>query len=169
MNIPQKVWWPKCKKQKYVLPSVYRRHSVKSSLLSPVFGTRQRSHFAECQSSALGKGWRPSALGRPLTAVCRAPSLPCLCRVWSCAECPALGKEARYRDPNFAECGSRQSLLCWVPDKRHSAKNPTLGKALDSSSEWNGVAPYIICYCLDWLYIYIYIYSCGGTTRIIPA
>jgi hypothetical protein len=46
----------------------------------------------------------------------------CLCRVVSCAECPALGKEARCREPNFTECGSRQSLLCRVPDKRHSAK-----------------------------------------------
>jgi hypothetical protein len=42
--------------------------------------------------------------------------------VGSCAECPALGKEARCREPNFTECGSRQSLLCRVPDKRHSAK-----------------------------------------------
>jgi hypothetical protein len=41
----------------------------------PVCGTRQRSLFAECQSSALGKDWRPSALGRLLTALCRAPPL----------------------------------------------------------------------------------------------
>jgi hypothetical protein len=34
----------------------------------------------------------------------------------------------------FTECGSRQSLLCRVPDKRHSAKRPTLGKASDSGS-----------------------------------
>jgi hypothetical protein len=34
----------------------------------------------------------------------------------------------------FAECGSQQSLLCRVPDKRHSAKRPTLGKASDFGS-----------------------------------
>jgi hypothetical protein len=54
--------------------------------------------------------------------------------VWSCAECPALGKLARYREPYFAECGSRQSPLCRVPDKKHSAKTPTLGKGPDSGS-----------------------------------
>jgi hypothetical protein len=58
----------------------------------------------------------------------------CLCRVLSYAECPALGKGSLCREPDFTECGSRQSLLCWVPDKRHSAKNPTLGKASDSGS-----------------------------------
>jgi hypothetical protein len=55
--------------------------------------------------------------------------------VCSCAECPTLGKSARYREPDFAECGSRQSLLCRVPDKRHSAKSPTLGKVPDSGSD----------------------------------
>jgi hypothetical protein len=30
---------------------------------------------------------------------------------------------------------SVKSLLCRVPDKRHSAKRPTLGKASDSGSE----------------------------------
>jgi hypothetical protein len=38
--------------------------------------------------------------------------------------------------PNFTECGTRQSLLCRVPDKRHSAKKTTLGKASDSGSEF---------------------------------
>jgi hypothetical protein len=56
--------------------------------------------------------------------------------VLSCAECPTLGKEAHCREPNFTECGSRQSLLCRVPNKRHSAKRPTLGKASDSGSEY---------------------------------
>jgi hypothetical protein len=60
----------------------------------------------------------------------------CLCRVTPCAKCPALGKEALCREPNFTECGTRQSLLCRVPDKRHSAKRPTLGKASDSGSAW---------------------------------
>jgi hypothetical protein len=45
-------------------------------------GTRQRSLFAECQPLALGKDWRPSALGRPLTALCREPPLP---SVWHSA------------------------------------------------------------------------------------
>jgi hypothetical protein len=55
--------------------------------------------------------------------------------VLSSAECPALGKGALCREPDFTECGSRQSLLCRVPDKRHSANNPTLGKDSDSGSE----------------------------------
>jgi ribosomal protein S17 len=45
-------------------------------------GTRQRSLFAECQPLALGKDWRLSALGRPLTALCREPPLP---SVWHSA------------------------------------------------------------------------------------
>jgi hypothetical protein len=57
------------------------------------------------------------------------------------AECPALGKEPRCREYSFTECGTRQSLLCRVPDKRHSAKISTLGKALDSGSEgWDETA-----------------------------
>jgi hypothetical protein len=59
----------------------------------------------------------------------------CLCRVLSSAECSALGKESLCRELDFTECGSRQSLLCRVLDKRHSAKNPTLGKDSDSGSE----------------------------------
>jgi hypothetical protein len=104
--------------------------------------TRQRILFAECQPLALGKGWRPSALGRPLTALCRDPLCrvfdtrqTSLCRVSSCAECPSLGKDPHCRESSFTECGTRQSLLCRVPDKRHSAKIATLGKALDSGSD----------------------------------
>jgi hypothetical protein len=37
-------------------------------------------------------------------------------------ECPALGKEALCREPNFTKSGARQSRLCRVTDKRHSAK-----------------------------------------------
>jgi hypothetical protein len=55
----------------------------------------------------------------------------------TCAECLALGKGALCREPNFTECGTRQSLLCRVPDKRHSAKNTTLGKASDSGSDFS--------------------------------
>jgi hypothetical protein len=58
----------------------------------------------------------------------------CLCRVPSYAEYSALDKGALCREPNFTECGTRQSLLCRVPDKRLSAKNITLGKACDSGS-----------------------------------
>jgi hypothetical protein len=36
--------------------------------------------------------------------------------------------------PNVTEYGTRQSFLCRVPDKRHSAKKPTLGKVSDSGS-----------------------------------
>jgi hypothetical protein len=50
------------------------------------------------------------------------------------AECPVLGKQALYRVQGFAECGSRQSLLCRVPDKKHSAKTPALGKGPYSGS-----------------------------------
>jgi hypothetical protein len=104
-------------------------------------GTRQRILFAECQQLALGKDWRPSAVGRPLTALCREPPLP---SVWpsanlslpsaSCAECSALGKGDLCREPKFTERGTRQSLLCRVPDKKYSAKPPALGKACDSGS-----------------------------------
>jgi hypothetical protein len=45
-----------------------------------------------------------------------------LCRVLGCAECPTLGKLALYRAQDFAESGARQSLLCRVPDKKHSTK-----------------------------------------------
>jgi hypothetical protein len=75
--------------------------------------TRQRSLYAECQPSALDKGWWPSGLGRPLTALCRAPLLPSVLHsvnqlVTESRNSPsaALGKAA------FAECptkGTRQS------------------------------------------------------------
>jgi hypothetical protein len=93
------------------VPSI--RHSAKKSLCRvPVLGSRQRLTAVSFMTAANGP--LPSAFF---------------------AECPALGKEAHYREPNFAECGSRQSRLCRVPEKRHSAKRPTLGKASDSGSE----------------------------------
>jgi hypothetical protein len=55
--------------------------------------------------------------------------------VLGCAECPTLGKLALYRAQDVAECGTRQSLLCRVPDKKHSAKPPALGKGANSGSE----------------------------------
>jgi hypothetical protein len=78
--------------------------------------------------------WRPFAES-PLSRVLNTRQTS-LCRVSTNAECPALGKEPRCREPSFTECGTRQSLLCRVPDKRHSAKIATLGKALDSGSVW---------------------------------
>jgi hypothetical protein len=118
-------------------------------------GTRQRSLFAECQPLALGKNWRLSALGRPLTALCREPLCrvfdtrqTILCRVPPCAECSALGKGTLCRAPNFTECGTRQSLLCRVPDKRHSAKKTTLGKASDSGSDFC-IHPGLLAVCVS--------------------
>jgi hypothetical protein len=88
----------------------------------------------------------------------------CLCRVPSCAECSALSKGALCREPNLVECGTRQSLLCRVPDKRHSTKNTTLGKACDSGSEWKSYSivnegVLVLCfviYCLidSWRYFF---------------
>jgi hypothetical protein len=34
-----------------------------------------------------------------------------------------------------AECGTRQSRICRVPDKKHSAKPPALGKGANSGSD----------------------------------
>jgi hypothetical protein len=48
----------------------------------------------------------------------------CFCRVFSCAESPALGKRGRYREQDFTDC----------PTKKHSAKRRALGKELDSGS-----------------------------------
>jgi hypothetical protein len=87
-------------------------HSAKKTLCrEPTVGSRQRLTAVSFGTAADGP--LPSALF---------------------AECPALGKEALCREPNFTEFGSRQSRLCRVPDKRHSAKRPTLGKASDSGS-----------------------------------
>jgi hypothetical protein len=54
--------------------------------------------------------------------------------VLGCAECLALGKQDLYRAQDSAECGPRQSRLCRVPDKKHSAKPPALGKEPNSGS-----------------------------------
>jgi hypothetical protein len=79
--------------------------------------TLGKAAFAECQTLALGKDWRSSALGRLLMALCRLfdTRQTCLCRVPSCAECSALGKGAFCREPNFTECDTRQRI-------QHSAK-----------------------------------------------
>jgi hypothetical protein len=44
-------------------------------------------------------------------------------------------KRACYRVQDFAECGSRQRLLCQVPNKKHSAKLLALVKGPDSGSK----------------------------------
>jgi hypothetical protein len=103
-------------------------HSAKKTLCRvPTHGSRQR--LTAISFGAAADSPLPSAAfaDRPLCRVFDTRQT-CLCRVGSCAECPALGKEARCREPNFTECGSRQSLLCRVPTKgtrqrcRHSAK-----------------------------------------------
>jgi hypothetical protein len=91
------------------LPSVNPRPSVKVNdrqLSTAADGSLPRAAFAECLT-----------LGKDVFA-----------------ECPALGKRARYREQDFAECGSRQRLICRVSDKKHSAKLLTLGKGSDSDS-----------------------------------
>jgi hypothetical protein len=45
-----------------------------------------------------------------------------VCRVSIYAECPTLDKRGRYLECDFAECGTRQIVLCRVPDKKHSTK-----------------------------------------------
>jgi hypothetical protein len=49
-----------------------------------------------------------------------------------------LGKAFFAECIGFAECflfGSRQSLLCRAPEKKRSAKPPTLGKEADSGND----------------------------------
>jgi hypothetical protein len=99
-------------------------HSAKKSLCRvPDFGSWQRL-------TAVSFG---TAVDGPLP---RAPFAECLTLgKLVFAECrPVPSVQPLCREPNFTECGTRQSLLCRVPDKRHSAKNTTLGKASDSGS-----------------------------------
>jgi hypothetical protein len=85
-------------------------HSAKKPLCRvPVLGSRQRLTTVSFRTTADGP------LLSAFFAECLILGKHVFCRVRTCAECPALGKEARYREPNFAECGSRQSV-------RHSAK-----------------------------------------------
>jgi hypothetical protein len=53
-------------------------------------------------------------------------------RVSGYVECATLGKGGRYGESSFTECGTRQRMLCRVPDKRHSTKRRALGKEPDS-------------------------------------
>jgi hypothetical protein len=57
------------------------------------------------------------------------------CRVSAYAECRTLGKRCRCRDCFIVECGTRQIILCRVPDKKHSTKRRALSKGLDYGSE----------------------------------
>jgi hypothetical protein len=113
-------------------------HSAKKTLCRvPTHGSRQRLTAVSSRTAA-----------EALTALCRVFNTreTCLCRVGSYAECPALGKETRCREPNFIECGSRQSLLCRVPDKRHSAKRSTLGKAsIPIATNLHSTRAYVHC------------------------
>jgi hypothetical protein len=68
---------------------------------------------------------------RSLTALCRAPSLPSVCR----SAKQSLPSVPLCRVFLCAECDSRQSLLCQVPDKKHSTKSLALDKGPDSGSD----------------------------------
>jgi hypothetical protein len=48
--------------------------------------------------------------------------------VFSCVETTALGKRGRYREQNFVVYGTRQRLICRVPEKKYSVKYRALGK-----------------------------------------
>jgi hypothetical protein len=91
------------------LPSVYIGHSAKTMFAEcQIFDTRQRLTAVSCR--------RPH--------VCRVLDARqiSLCRVLFCVEWPTLDKLALYRAQDFAECGSRQSLLCRVLDKKALGK-----------------------------------------------
>jgi hypothetical protein len=87
------------------VPNIW--HSAKKPLCRvPNLGSRQRLTAVRFRTAADGP--LPSAtfaecftLGKPV-----------------CAECPALGKEARYREPNFVECPTKSTRQ----SGRHSAK-----------------------------------------------
>jgi hypothetical protein len=105
------------------LPSVQEWHSAKCTVSSirqlcrvSYKNTRQRSLFTECQSLALGKDndrqlW--TATDGPLSsAVVRrvfGTQQRFLCRVYFCAESPALGKHGRYREQDFTECPTKST------------------------------------------------------------
>jgi hypothetical protein len=73
-------------------------------------GTRQRRFFAECQNSKI----TAVSFTRRLTAVCRVSSFAeCLAlgkEMYSYAESPALGKRHRYREQDFVECPTKNTL-----------------------------------------------------------
>jgi hypothetical protein len=106
-----------------------RWHSTKAPSLASArrTSTRQRDHQRAPLLIHL-----PSALeGTQQRLFLGKRSLPSVCLY---AEYLTLGKRSRYRECDFAECGTRQTILCWVLNKKHSAKRRTLGKELDSGS-----------------------------------
>jgi hypothetical protein len=80
-------------------------------------------------------GWTGATLGWALHEGCwMTPQIgPAHREEIACVIPDAL--PARYRDRDFAECGSRQRLLCRVPKKKHSAKSLALDKGPDSDSD----------------------------------
>jgi hypothetical protein len=93
---------------KLSLPSVGKKHSAKSSLLSVVFVTLGKEPFTECQKKTLGK----ETLCRVSKIKHSVKSFFAECFLLPRVFCAALGKE----------------LLCRVPKK-------TLGKDPNSGSE----------------------------------
>jgi hypothetical protein len=61
-------------------------------------------------------------------AECSALGKDVFCRVFSSAECPALGKHGRYREQGFASAVLGKDFL-------PSARQKTLSKEPDSGSE----------------------------------
>jgi hypothetical protein len=119
-------------------------HSAKKTLCRvPAVGSRQRLTAVSFETAADGP--------LPRTTFVECLTLGKLDFAESpCAECSALGKGALCRASNVTECGTRQTLLYRVPDKRHSAKRPTLGKASDSGS---GYA--LLLLVSPWIYLMI--------------
>jgi hypothetical protein len=120
------------------------------------FGKVNKKYFVECPAAALGKeDSLPSArtrLSAKVTAVSFRRRLTALCREPPFAECILVPRvllsanvvvterrtlpSAALGKGFFAECGTRQRLLCRVPDKKHSAKRRALSKGPDSGSEY---------------------------------
>ena len=94
-------------RQRRILPSAEKWHSAKYIFVECQKKRHSaKTYFAECRKMALGK-----------IHLCRVPK-------------KTLGKTI------FTECRKNtwQSHLCRVPDKKHSAKLPALGKVPVSSS-----------------------------------
>jgi hypothetical protein len=104
------------------LPSVGKKHSAKSSLPSVVFATLGKEPFAECQK-------KDTRQRNSLSSV----------------KNKTLGKELLRRVFSFTEgfCVTHdKELLCRVPEKKHWAKNMTLGKEPNSgSARWPTTPP----------------------------
>ena len=121
--------WHSAKKPLCRVPTVGSRQRLTAvSSGTATDGPLLRAPFAECLT-----------LGKPFFAECRPVpsvqhSVKGLFAESLTLPSAALGKAF------FTECGTRQSLLYRVPDKRHLAKNTTLGK----DSDFGSVAIHII-------------------------